>query len=98
MDQSVSSKVHEIFWGDAIGGPVAKAFCGLGDEPARKDGYAVDREVWTEKEGHIGFFSHTKYWDTKSHDREAPHIKALRAAIDLPDNDKPKPPPAAAAS
>ena len=68
---------RQIFWGDAIGGGLSPIF-----------GYhIVDIEVSTRTAGGDDFFTHTAYWDV---DREpdtfhAPHIVALRNAIDLGD-------------
>ncbi|MFH1340011.1 MAG: hypothetical protein ABIL01_02185 [Pseudomonadota bacterium] len=68
---------RQIFWGDAIGGGLSPIF-----------GYhIVDIEVSTKTAGGDDFFTHTAYWDV---DREpdtfqAPHIVALRNAIDLGD-------------
>jgi hypothetical protein len=69
-------KVTNIFWGDAIGGQVAPVFGGC----------VNDVQVWTDKAHTDGVFTHTSYWKTECADgRDAPHIKALRDAIDLPD-------------
>jgi hypothetical protein len=68
---------RQLFWGDAIGGGLSPIF-----------GYHIlDLEVSTRKAGGDDFFTHTAYWDV---DREpdiyqAPHIIALRDAIDLAD-------------
>jgi hypothetical protein len=69
--------IEQIFWGDAIGGPLAPAF----------GRHIVDLPVSTRLEpaNFADFFTHTAYWDV---DREpdtfrAPHIVALRNAIDL---------------
>jgi hypothetical protein len=83
--------MKEIFWGDAIGGPVKDIFRGTAPE-----GYAEDKPVWTERKGNYAFFTHTKYWDTECPNRQAPHIQALIEAVDLPDKDNPGPPVAAA--
>jgi hypothetical protein len=65
------------FLGDAIGGPLAPIF----------GGHIVDLEVSTKKAGGADFFTHTAYWDVEREpDKyEAPHIVALRRAVDLAD-------------
>lgn len=68
---------RQLFWGDAIGGGLSPIF-----------GYhIVDREVSTKKAGGDDFFTHTAYWDVhrKPDTFQAPHIVALRNAIDLAD-------------
>lgn len=68
---------RQLFWGDAIGGGLSPIF-----------GYHVlDVEVSTRKTGGDDFFTHTAYWDVcrKPDFDAAPHIVALRDAIDLPD-------------
>ena len=68
--------MEQIFWGDAIGGPVAPIF----------GSHIVDLPVSTHKEGGADFFTHTAYWDVAQSDgHEAPHIVALRDAVDLAD-------------
>jgi hypothetical protein len=67
--------IEQIFWGDAIGGPLAPIF----------GRHIVDVPVSTKQAGGADFFTHTAYWDV---DREpdtynAPHIVALRDAVDL---------------
>jgi len=71
---------HQLFWGDAVGGAVASVFGGLID----------DNKVSTSAPPRDSLFTHNTYWDTKrTGGRAAPHIVALRAAIDLADRDKP---------
>jgi len=66
--------LEQIFWGDAIGGPVAPIF----------GSHIVDLPVSTHKAGGADFFTHTAYWDVaRSDGREAPHIVALQDAVDL---------------
>jgi hypothetical protein len=67
--------MSEIFWGDAIGGAVAPIF----------GSHIVDLPVSTRIAGGADFFTHTAYWDVaRQPDRsKAPHIQALRKAIDL---------------
>lgn len=66
----------EILWGDAIGGECASVF-----GPA-----LVDVPVRTNSDRRDSFFAHILYWDIKqSEGCEAPHIQALRAAINLED-------------
>ena len=67
----------QLFWGDAIGGALSPIF-----------GYHIlDLEVSTDKAGGADFFTHTAYWDVhRKPDRcDAPHILALRKAVDLVD-------------
>lgn len=66
--------LSETFWGDAIGGPVAPIF----------GSHIVDVPVETRTNGSADFFTHTAYWDVRrSEGRDAPHIVALRKAVDL---------------
>ena len=71
--------MKEIFWGDAIGGPLRNPF-----------GECVkDREVTTKKAGGPSFFTHVAYWKTDCPDkRKGPHLKVLIDAIDLADKEK----------
>jgi hypothetical protein len=65
-----------VFWGDGVGGAVAPVF---GD-------CVEDIEVWTDRTHTDNFFPHTWYWKTDcAEKRDAPHIKALLAAINLDD-------------
>jgi hypothetical protein len=67
----------QIFWGDAIGGALSPIF-----------GYhVVDLEVSTRKTGEADFFTHNTYWDVERDPEtyRAPHIVALRKAVDLAD-------------
>lgn len=70
--------VSNIFWGDAVGGPVLPAFGKC----------VLDREVCTKRSGGTAFFSHVSYWKTicKPDRRNAPHLQALIDAINLADN------------
>ncbi len=76
--------VSNIFWGDAIGGPVEPVFGGCD----------TDRVVTTKRLGGSIFFSHVAYWKTDCRPdlRDAPHLRALIGAIDLADRDKPAQP------
>jgi hypothetical protein len=68
--------LSQIFWGDAIGGPVAPLF----------GSHIVDVPVSTRTGGGPDFFTHTAYWDIgRPEGRNAPHIIALRKAVDLAD-------------
>jgi hypothetical protein len=69
--------MQQIFWGDAIGGPLAPIF----------GSHIVDYPVSTSNKGGADFFTHTAYWDVdREPDRfQAPHIVALRKAVDLAD-------------
>ena len=67
----------QLFWGDAIGGALSPIF-----------GYhIVDLEVSTKKAGGADFFTHTAYWDVhrQPDTYQAPHLVALRKAVDLAD-------------
>jgi len=67
--------IEQIFWGDAIGGPLAPSF----------GRHIVDLPVSTKPAGSADFFTHTAYWDVerKPDTFNAPHIVALRKAVDL---------------
>jgi pimeloyl-ACP methyl ester carboxylesterase len=68
--------MSEIFWGDAIGGPLQDDF----------GNWIQDIPVTTRAPAAPEIFTHTKYWDVKYPDnRTSPHIKALREAINLED-------------
>jgi hypothetical protein len=69
--------VFQIFWGDAIGGALGPIF----------GRHIVDVPVSTTKKGGADFFTHTAYWDVerKPDEWNAPHIAALRDAVDLAD-------------
>jgi hypothetical protein len=70
----------ELFWGDAIGGPVSQ------DEQGRElfGPGIVDKRVSLRLDGGADFFTHTHYWDTKQGaGGAAPHIRALREAANL---------------
>ena len=68
--------VSNLFWGDAIGGEVGSVF-----------GKAIkDIPIYVRKSGIADFFSHITYWDIgRDGGRNAPHIQALRDAINLAD-------------
>jgi hypothetical protein len=65
----------QIFWGDAIGGKLAPIF----------GSHVVDYPVATREDGDADFFTHTAYWDVCREPElfQAPHIVALRHAVDL---------------
>jgi len=68
--------LEQVFWGDAIGGPLAPIF----------GSHILDVAVSTRSSGGADFFTHTAYWDVdRPEGRGAPHIVALRKAIDLAD-------------
>lgn len=69
--------IEQIFWGDAIGGPLAPIF----------GRHIVDLPVSTKLAGGADFFTHTAYWnvDRKPDTWKAPHLAALRDAVDLSD-------------
>ncbi|WP_441233086.1 hypothetical protein [Bradyrhizobium sp. 930_D9_N1_4] len=67
--------IEQIFWGDAIGGPLGPIF----------GRHIVDIPVSTKLAGGADFFTHTAYWDVerKPDIYKAPHIVALREAGDF---------------
>jgi hypothetical protein len=66
----------QILWGDALAGPVANDF----------GSHIVDVPVWTNVAKTDEFFTHQAYWDVdRKEGRNAPHIVALRKAVDLAD-------------
>jgi hypothetical protein len=68
--------LEQVFWGDAIGGPLAPIF----------GSHILDVAVSTRAAGGADFFTHTAYWDAgRPEGRNAPHIVALRKAVDLAD-------------
>jgi hypothetical protein len=72
--------ISQLFWGDAIGGPVRMQE----DDTNLFGPYIEDKKVWLKKVGRTAFFSHTKYWDTKN-GRYTLQNRALRDAINLED-------------
>jgi hypothetical protein len=68
----------QLLWGDAIGGEVGSIF----GDPAGSN--IVDLPVFTNKNRQDSFFAHVLYWDLK-YGSDAPHIIALKKAIDLAD-------------
>jgi hypothetical protein len=68
----------QLFWGDAIGGEVGPVF----GDPAGSN--IVDMPVFTNPFKRNNFFTHVHYWDLK-YGTAAPHIVALKMAIDLDD-------------
>jgi hypothetical protein len=76
-------KASQLVWGDAIGGRLSK------DTQCREMfGIGVrDVEVWTDSSKVEKRLTHTSYWKTTCPEkREAPHIVALRKAMDLEDS------------
>jgi hypothetical protein len=70
--------LEQVFWGDAIGGPLAPTF----------GSHILDVAVSTRAGGAADFFTHTAYWDVgRPEGWSAPHIVALRKAVDLGDTD-----------
>lgn len=68
--------LRQLFWGDAIGGPLAELF----------GPHIRDNPVCTNRFGRAGFFTHTAYWDiNQTCGRASPHIIALKEAINLED-------------
>lgn len=70
--------VSQLLWGDAIGGEIGPVF---GDPPGSN---VADLPVFTNSSKPQDFFAHVLYWDLK-HGSAAPHIVALKNAIDLAD-------------
>jgi len=70
--------VSQLLWGDAIGGEVGPLF---GDPPGTN---VADVPVYTNTSRRNSFFAHVHYWDLKF-GNSAPHIEALKKAIDLAD-------------
>jgi len=69
--------MFNLLWGDAIGGKVSNLF-GWG---------AVDAPVSVADPPVNSFFAHVRYWDIAARlGRSAPHIVALRDALDLADS------------
>jgi hypothetical protein len=68
--------LDQLFWGDAIGGPLASLF----------GPYIVDVKVSTYTPPKPAFFTHTAYWSLAwPGGRQAAQIQALEAAINLED-------------
>jgi hypothetical protein len=68
--------LRQLFWGDAIGGPIASLF----------GSFVSDRSVAANQAGKFTFFSHTSYWNTTgSEGWQAPNIEELELALDLAD-------------
>jgi hypothetical protein len=68
--------LYQLFWGDAVGGPVASLF----------GPHVDDVEVSTYRPPAPAFFTHTAYWSLAwLGGRSAPQIQALRTAINLED-------------
>jgi hypothetical protein len=81
--------IRSIFWGDAIGGPVKPVFAPYssdGNPNMRPPCCVEDVPVSTRADGGPAFFTHVAYWKTDCPQRrEAPHIVALRRAVNLKD-------------
>jgi hypothetical protein len=68
-----------LFWGDAIGGPIASLF----------GSFISDQPIAANQAGKYTFFSHTSYWNTAgSEGWQAPNIEELELALDLADRRK----------
>jgi hypothetical protein len=70
--------VSQLLWGDPIGGEVGQVF---GDGSGRN---VADVPVFTNAAKRDSFFAHVLYWDLEQ-GTAAPHIEALKAAVDLAD-------------
>jgi hypothetical protein len=79
----------QLLWGDAIGGPVGPIF-GDGRKPTSTSNI-TDIKVSTNSKGIDRFFAHVLYWDgtVPPETNKAPHIAALRDAIDIADEGLP---------
>jgi hypothetical protein len=68
--------INQMFWGDAIGGALKDIF----------GRYIADTPVSTVNPAAPRFFTHTAYWKISCPmGRAAPHIVALRQAVNLED-------------
>jgi hypothetical protein len=77
--------MNELFWGDPVGGPVGVENGGKQPRPLFGT-HLKDYAVWLRDKKVKDFFTHTAYWDLKRGDGyNAPHIQALREAINLED-------------
>jgi hypothetical protein len=67
--------INQLFWGDAIGGPLARLF-----------GPFIEDLPVVSKKNREGFFSHTRYWDVSQADGwKARCIVELERAVNLAD-------------
>jgi hypothetical protein len=68
--------LYQLFWGDAIGGELAPLF----------GSHIEDIPVSTYQPSRNAFFTHTAYWSLRWPScRGAPHIEALKSAMNLED-------------
>jgi hypothetical protein len=68
--------LNQLFWGDAIGGPLAWLF----------GPFIEDQSVTVNQAHRDTFFSHTSYWDVSQSDSwQAPCIVELEQAVNLTD-------------
>jgi hypothetical protein len=75
--------MKQLFWGDAIGGPLADIFGANIKEVKTNENVETNSATYE-------FFTHTAYWDTnRSGGRAAPHIEKLIQAVNLADLDEP---------
>jgi hypothetical protein len=74
--------VSQLLWGDAIGGPVGAIF---GDPKLGSN--IADIKVYTNTAERDHFFAHVLYWNgtIPPDGYRAPHIEALRRAVDIAD-------------
>jgi hypothetical protein len=85
--------LEQVFWGDAIGGPVAlyetneKEADGQWRREELFGNDIIDVAVSKETSGAASFFTHTAYWsvDRTASKVDPPHVLALKVAIDLAD-------------
>ena len=78
-------RASQLFWGDPVGGPVGTEI--EGNKTHSLFGtHLKDQEVWLRDRRVSDFFTHTAYWRLDhGNGRDAPHIQALRDAINLED-------------
>jgi hypothetical protein len=75
--------VSQLLWGDAIGGEVGSIF-GEPNLPHPPNSNVADVRVFTNSSRRDDFFAHVLYWD-RAQGGTAPHVVALKNAIDLAD-------------
>lgn len=77
--------MSQVFWGDAIGGPVAVERNGTTVRPLFGT-HIKDEKVYLDRPDRADFFTHTAYWAlSPNKGRSGPQIDALIRAINLED-------------
>jgi hypothetical protein len=71
--------VSQLLWGDGIGRELGPLF----GDPAGTN--IADVPVFTNPSKRSAFFAHVLYWSDPGSKPAAPHIEALRMAVDLAD-------------